>query len=130
MHKLVALIGLGTFIFAGSVYSAGDPERGRELASECAACHGHDGNSPSPAFPILAGQHEQYLYSSLKAYQARGRDNAIMSATIVGKSDQQLRDLAAWFASRKGLGGGVRRWPALRPLQPPVVRCWPRVVPM
>ena len=83
---------------------AGSAERGRELASACAACHGPDGNSPSAAFPIIAGQHEEYLYSSLKAYQARGRDNAIMSATIVGLSDQQLKDLAAWFAGQKGLG--------------------------
>ncbi|MCP4001167.1 MAG: c-type cytochrome [Gammaproteobacteria bacterium] len=93
-------------LLAGNVIAAGDPERGRALASACAACHGADGKSPSPAFPILAGQHEEYLYTSLKAYQQRGRDNAIMSATIVGKSDRQLKDLAAWFASQRGLGGG------------------------
>lgn len=83
---------------------SGDPERGRELAPACAACHGADGNSPSPAFPIIAGQHEEYLYTALKAYQDRSRYNAIMGAAIVGKNDQQLRDLAAWFASQKGLG--------------------------
>lgn len=90
----------------GSVDTVGNAERGRELATDCAACHGADGNSPSPAFPILAGQHEQYLYEALKAYQARLRNNAIMSATIIGKTDQQLQDLAAWYASQKGLGGG------------------------
>jgi len=84
----------------------GNADRGRELASACAACHGPDGNSPSPAFPIIAGQHQEYLYSALKAYQDRGRDNAIMSATIVGLNDQQLQDLAAWFSSQKGLGAG------------------------
>lgn len=83
---------------------AGNAERGRELAPACAACHGPDGNSPSPAFPIIAGQHEAYLYSALLAYRDRGRDNAIMSATLVGKNDQDLRDLAAWFAGRSGLG--------------------------
>ena len=92
---------------AGGVQAAGDPERGRELAPSCAACHGPAGNSPSPAFPILAGQHEAYLYSALKAYQSRSRDNAIMSATIIGMNDQQLKDLAAWFASQNGLGGAV-----------------------
>jgi cytochrome c553 len=90
-----------------TAFAEGDPERGRELASDCAACHGADGNSPSPAFPIIAGQHEAYIYAALLAYRDRVRDNAIMSATVVGKTDQQLQDLAAWFASQKGLGGGA-----------------------
>jgi cytochrome c553 len=108
MLKLWGLTYLAaSLVLSGSTaVAAGDPERGRELASACAACHGADGNSPSPAFPVLAGQHEQYLYAALKSYQDRGRNNAIMSATIVGKSDQQLQDLAAWFASQRGLGGG------------------------
>lgn len=102
---LLALSGL--FFLPGLLQAEGDPERGRQLATNCAACHGADGNSPSPAFPIIAGQHEQYLYAALKTYQDRSRNNAIMSATIVGKTDQDLQDLAAWFASQKGLGGGA-----------------------
>jgi hypothetical protein len=47
------------------------------------------------------------LHEALKAYQTRTRNNAIMSATIIGKTDQQLQDLAAWYASQKGLGGGT-----------------------
>lgn len=90
---------------AGNTLASGDPNRGKEFATDCAACHGADGNSPSPAFPIIAGQHEQYLYSALQAYRDRRRDNAIMGATIIGLSDQQLQDLAAWFATQKGLGG-------------------------
>ncbi len=82
----------------------GDPQRGRELAPHCAACHGADGNSPSAAFPIIAGQHEAYLFTALVAYRDRTRDNAIMSAAVVGKSDQDLQDLAAWFAAQRGLG--------------------------
>jgi cytochrome c553 len=99
-------------ILSGAVSAAdgdgmqGDPERGRQLAPDCAACHGSNGVSPSAAFPIIAGQHEAYLFTSLVAYRDRSRDNAIMSAAVVGKSDQDLRDLAAWFASRKGLGAG------------------------
>ena len=111
---VVVLSGLIVAIVSASVTvsaatngnDVGNADRGRELASACAACHGPDGNSPSPAFPIIAGQHQEYLYSALKAYQDRGRDNAIMSATIVGMNDQQLQDLAAWFASQKGLGAG------------------------
>jgi len=107
LQILAMLAGLSGSTIAAAAEPAGDAERGMELATDCAACHGADGNSPSSAFPIIAGQHEAYLYAALLAYQSRGRDNAIMSATIVGKTDQQLRDLAAWFASQKGLGGGV-----------------------
>lgn len=82
----------------------GNPERGRELAADCAACHGADGNSPSSAYPIIAGQYEDYLYTALVAYRDRTRDNAIMSASVVGKSNQELRDLAAWYAGQRGLG--------------------------
>ncbi|MEC9375311.1 MAG: cytochrome c [Pseudomonadota bacterium] len=85
-------------------FAKGDSKRGQQLSRDCAACHGADGNSPSPAFPIIAGQHEQYIYSALQAYRDRRRDNAIMSATIIGLSDQQLQDLAAWFSSQSGLG--------------------------
>ena len=106
-----ALLTAVCLFFAGSLFAQfpdiGDAERGRQLAPNCAACHGADGNSPSPAFPIIAGQHEAYLFSALVEYRDRTRDNAIMSAAVVGKSDQDLRDLAAWFASRKGLGEGV-----------------------
>ena len=103
----IGFIGLIGSLFTPDVYAAGDPARGQQLATDCAACHGADGNSPSPAFPIIAGQHEQYLYSALQAYRDRRRDNAIMGATIIGLSDQQLQDLAAWYASQKGLGGSA-----------------------
>jgi len=92
--------------FAADSSSQGDPQHGRELAPNCSACHGANGVSPSPAFPIIAGQHEAYLFAALVAYRDRSRDNAIMSAAVVGKSDQDLRDLAAWFSSMKGLGSG------------------------
>ncbi len=100
-------ISLAVSAFAQNSTFTGEAERGRQLAPNCAACHGADGNSPSPAFPIIAGQHEAYLFSALVEYRDRTRDNAIMSAAVVGKSDQDLRDLAAWFASRKGLGNGA-----------------------
>lgn len=97
---LTALLLLGSSVTVAQA----DPERGRLLAPDCAACHGQDGNSPSAAYPIIAGQHEDYLYVSLVAYRDRTRDNAIMSAAVVGKSDQELRDLAAWYAGQRGLG--------------------------
>jgi len=111
MRKITAICAAAAIVMA-QVASAegvsvqGDPERGRQLAPNCSACHGANGVSPSPAFPIIAGQHQAYLFVALVAYRDRSRDNAIMSAAVVGKSDQDLHDLAAWFASRKGLGSG------------------------
>ena len=77
---------LALLLAAGLAHAAGDPERGRELASDCAACHGGDGNSPSPAFPILAGQHEEYLLLALKSYQDGTRPNSLMTGSVLDLS--------------------------------------------
>lgn len=85
--------------------AAGDAARGKELAAFwCAACHGKDGNSPSAAFPILAGQHESYLLQALQSYRNGTRADAVMAGTIRTLTSQQLEDVAAWFASQRGLG--------------------------
>jgi len=97
---------LFALLVAVTTHAAGDPDRGADLAVACAACHGADGNSPSPAFPIIAGQHEAYLLQSLQAYRDRERDHAIMTATVINMMDQQLEDLAAYFANQEGLGAG------------------------
>lgn len=83
--------------------AAGDPERGRAVAAVCAPCHGADGVSPSPAFPILAGQHEIYLANSIRAYQSGQRTDAVMGGSVRTLTEQQIEDVAAWYASQKGL---------------------------
>jgi cytochrome c553 len=88
----------------------GNPERGRELAVECAACHGPDGNSPSPLFPRLAGQHEEYLVIAMQSYLDGRRTDPIMKAAILTVKPTDLKDLATWFASQKpaaGTGSGA-----------------------
>lgn len=82
---------------------AGDPARGKKKSTTCAACHGVEGKSPSNAFPHLAGQHEDYLYRALLDYQAGHRKNPIMAAQVENLSRADMADLAAYFASRKGL---------------------------
>ncbi|MCQ8780523.1 cytochrome c, partial [Escherichia coli] len=67
----------------------------------CAACHGADGNSPAPTFPILAGQTQRYLYLQLKDYKEGRRKNPLMSPMAANLSKQDMQDLAAWFASQK-----------------------------
>jgi len=77
-------------------------KRGAELAKPCAACHGEDGNSIAPTFPRIAGQHQDYLLHSLRSYRTGARKNAIMSSQIEKLTDQDFRDLAAYYAQMKG----------------------------
>lgn len=86
----------------GTVQAAGDAKAGEEKAATCAACHGADGNSQIPTNPILAGQYPSYLEQALKSYRSGSRQSAIMAGFAAQLSDQDIEDLAAWFASQKG----------------------------
>jgi cytochrome c553 len=82
-------------------YPPGDPQAGQQKAAQCAACHGADGNSASPQFPKLAGQDPAYLVKELHDFKSGARKNAIMNGMAAGLSDQDIENLAAWFASQK-----------------------------
>lgn len=84
-----------------SVANAGDEEKGKELAVTCAACHGADGNSTMPMNPKLAGQYESYLRRALSDYKSGARTNATMGPMAAGLSEQDIRDLAAYFSSQE-----------------------------
>lgn len=84
-------------------HAGGNAEAGKAKSAPCAACHGADGNSPTPSFPKLAGQHADYLYHSLKDYKSGKRKNPIMSGQVANLSTQDMKDLAAFFAKQKGL---------------------------
>lgn len=86
--------------------AAGDPEAGKAQALVCAACHGQDGASGIVAsYPNLAGQNEQYLYKQLAMIQSDERKIVLMTGQLIGKSDQDLRNLAAYYASLPGKVG-------------------------
>lgn len=82
---------------------AWDAARGKEISEACVACHGPDGNSPSPDFPRLAGQHDKYLYRAMLDYKLGNRQNPIMAAMVANLSRADMRDLAAFYASQEGL---------------------------
>lgn len=104
MNKTISLITLALAVAAGApALAGGNAEAGKAKSAVCAACHGADGNSPTSAFPKLAGQHEDYMYHSLKDYKAGKRKNPIMSGQVANLSDQDMKDLAAYFAKQKGL---------------------------
>jgi cytochrome c553 len=85
-------------------YAGGDAAAGKAISSErCQACHGVDGNSSDPQYPRLAGQHADYLAHALRGYKSGARKNAIMAGFAAGLSEQDIKDVSAWFASQDGL---------------------------
>ena len=83
--------------------AGGDPAAGKEKAKVCEACHGPDGKSVDPTYPNLAGQHESYLLKALGDYRAGRRVNPVMAGFAGPLSDEDIEDLAAWYASQDGL---------------------------
>jgi cytochrome c553 len=81
--------------------AAGDAAAGQARAVTCAACHGVDGNSLNPEWPSLAGQHESYVVKQLQAFKSGARQNVLMSGQAMALSDQDMADIAAWFAGQK-----------------------------
>ncbi|MEX0385293.1 c-type cytochrome [Spiribacter pallidus] len=74
-----------------------DPKRGENAAAACAACHGQQGNSMSPEWPNLAGQHADYIFEQLKYYKSGERANAIMLGQAAGLDEQTMADLAVYY---------------------------------
>ena len=79
--------------------AAGDSQAGKAKAQSCVVCHGVAGISSQPATPHLAGQPAIYVNEQLQAYRSGKRQNAIMSVISKPLTDQDIRDLAAWYAS-------------------------------
>lgn len=83
----------------------GDAEAGAKLSATCAACHGADGNSSNPIWPTLAGQGAPYLYEQLQEFKTGTRKNAVMAGMAAGLSDQDMRDVAVYFARQQAKPG-------------------------
>ncbi len=102
MKKLIfgivsAFIGL---VSHQTLLAQGDPAAGQAKAALCATCHGADGNSELSVNPKLAGQNASYIVKQLNDYKSGARQNATMSAMVLSLSDQDIEDIAAWFASQ------------------------------
>ncbi len=81
----------------------GDAAKGKEVAAKCASCHGEDGNAPAPNFPRLAGQYESYLVKAIQDYQSGKRNNPIMQSMVQGLSEEDVKNVSAYYASQAGL---------------------------
>ena len=102
LKNQVALCFAALLIASPGVSLAADAAAGKSKAAVCAACHGANGIAQIPGYPNLAGQNEAYLVSSLKAYKSKQRNGGqavIMQAQAANLSDEDIANLAAYYAS-------------------------------
>jgi len=93
------------FCVFGSAHSAGNADNGAQLSQTCLGCHGAPGlRNPGPVYsiPMLGGQNEEYLVIALKAYKDKTRSHGTMQAQAASLSDQDIADIAAYFAKSDG----------------------------
>lgn len=84
---------------------AGDPVAGKDKSMLCQGCHGEDGNSLATLAPKLAGQNGAYLSKQVRNFQTGTRTHRIMNDLATTVNDDDLIDIAAYFASRKVMKG-------------------------
>jgi cytochrome c553 len=70
-------------------------------AALCVSCHGQDGVTIAPMYPSLAGQHEDYLVRAIEEYKKGGRKNPIMSGFAQNLKDDDIEQIAEYFAKQK-----------------------------
>jgi cytochrome c553 len=87
-----------------SVATAGDAAVGQQKAAVCGACHGMTGSSVNPEWPSLAGQPEGYVVAQLHAFKEGKRVNALMTPMAVALTEQDMKDLGAFFAQQTPVG--------------------------
>ena len=102
--RLIASLAI---LFACTALAEGDAEAGKSKAAVCAACHGMDGNSTVAQWPKIAGQHEQYLVRHITLIRDGGRPVPEMMGIVAGLSDQDIADLAAYYASQTMSAGAA-----------------------
>ncbi len=78
-----------------------EPARGEQLAQACEGCHGPNGNSADPQYPILAGQTLRYTYLQLKDYKEGRRQDPDMTAVAVNMGKEDMLAVAAYYAEQK-----------------------------
>ena len=84
-----------------SAGARGNAEEGAKKSATCKACHGEAGAKPiQPDYPVLAGQHYDYIVAALTQYKAGKRKNASMNGFAAALKPEDIRDLAAYFSSQ------------------------------
>ena len=102
MTMIRMLLSAGTILLlvTGTAYAAGDAAAGKAKAASCAGCHGANGQGVPPN-PALTGKSEAQLVQAMQDYKSGKRANAVMKAMTAALSDQDMANLAAYYASLK-----------------------------
>lgn len=103
MKRFLFVVLLVSNFCVAAAIAGGNAAAGKEKSKTCVACHGETGVSPTAQFPIIAGQHKDYLYQALSDYKAGNRKNPVMAGIVAALNDQDMHDLAAFYASQDGL---------------------------
>lgn len=107
-HRVVFVLGVITLAASARADIGGNPEAGKAKAAVCASCHGIDGNGGAdPAWPKLAGQIPEYLIEQLDAFKTGKRKSPIMSPMAAPLSEQDMKDLAAYYAAQEPKPGAA-----------------------
>lgn len=96
---------------AASAAASAKPDlaKGSATATQvCGACHTFDGSRGAPANPIIAGQHPEYLVKQLGEFKSGKRDNAVMKGFASMLSDEDMRNVAAFYASKQAKDGTAK----------------------
>lgn len=105
MLRIFSALLIAALVSPGTAQAAGDPKAGRTTAYTCTGCHGIPGYKnvyPTYNVPKIAGQNYEYLVTALKAYRSGERAHATMKLQARALSDQEIEDVAAYFASLAG----------------------------
>ena len=101
MKKNQLLIAALCLVLPLSAIARGNAEVGAKKSETCKACHGEAGAKPiQPDYPVLAGQHYDYLVAALTQYKSGKRKNASMNAFAAALKPDDILDLAAYFSSQ------------------------------
>jgi cytochrome c553 len=99
MKKILITIALAAM--PAVAFAKGNAAEGAKKADACKACHGEAGAKPiQPDYPVLAGQHYDYLVAALNQYKTGKRKNASMNGFAAALKAEDIRDLAAYFSSQ------------------------------
>lgn len=88
---------------------SGDPVSGKQKSQICQGCHGMDGNSSSALIPKLAGQYDEYIVKQMRNYKNGTRSHELMNGMAAPLSDEDLADIAAYFAAQPIMKGSAAR---------------------
>ena len=99
LANLFAVLAVAALSVTNSAHAGGDPAAGREKAKVCRTCHGMDGVGKLPNVPNIGGESDFYLTKQLKAFRKGDRRDEQMAIIARDLSDQDIADLAAYYAS-------------------------------